>query len=79
MQCNCRTKNDEFKFEDLGKICWLLKNEMSEGDNPPVEILLSTDKGSQMVEYTLLGMDKHLFVSTYMLHVPDKKKIEDVC
>ena len=27
------------------------KNEMIEGDNPPVGILLCTDKGSQMVEY----------------------------
>ena len=45
------------------------KNEMIEGDNPPVGILLCTDKGSQMVEYALSGMDNQLFVSTYMLHL----------
>ena len=27
-----------------------------------------------MVEYALSGMDNQLFVSTYMLHLPDKKK-----
>ncbi len=41
------------------------KNEMIEGDNPPVGILLCTDKGSQMVEYALSGMDNQLFVSTF--------------
>ena len=46
-------------------------------DNPPVGILLCTDKGSQMVEYALSGMDNQLFVSTYMLHLPDKQKLED--
>ena len=40
-------------------------------------ILLCTDKGSQMVEYALSGMDNQLFVSTYMLHLPDKKKLEE--
>ena len=53
------------------------KNEMTDGDNPPVGILLCTDKGSQMVEYALSGMDNQLFVSTYMLHLPDKKKLEE--
>lgn len=53
------------------------KKEMAEGDNPPVGILLCTDKGSQMVEYALSGMDNQLFVSTYMLHLPDKKKLEE--
>ena len=53
------------------------KNEMVEGDNPPVGILLCTDKGSEMVEYALSGMDNQLFVSTYMLHLPDKKKLQE--
>ena len=54
------------------------KNEMMPGDNPPVGILLCTDKGLQMVEYALSGMDNHLFVSTYMLHLPDKRKLEEL-
>ena len=53
------------------------KNEMAEGDNPPVGVLLYTDKGSEMVEYALSGMDNQLFVSTYMLHLPDKKKLQE--
>lgn len=74
------TVSNEFKQEDLGQlnayVGYYKKNEMMQGDNPPVGILLCTDKGSQMVEYALSGMDNQLFVSTYMLHLPDKKKLE---
>ena len=83
LHCNViiELKNDEFKHENLGQlnayVGYYKKNEMTEGDNPPVGILLCTDKGSQMVEYALSGMDNQLFVSTYMLHLPDKKKLEE--
>ena len=83
LHCNViiELKNDEFKHEDLGQlnayVGYYKKNEMMAGDNPPVGILLCTDKGSQMVEYALSGMDNQLFVSTYMLHLPDKKKLEE--
>lgn len=83
LHCNViiELKNDEFKHEDLGQlnayVGYYKKNEMIVGDNPPVGILLCTDKGSQMVEYALSGMDNQLFVSTYMLHLPDKKKLEE--
>lgn len=83
LHCNViiELKNDEFKHEDLGQlnayVGYYKKNEMLPGDNPPVGILLCTDKGSQMVEYALSGMDNQLFVSTYMLHLPDKRKLQE--
>ena len=83
LHCNViiELKNDEFKHEDLGQlnayVGYYKKNEMMPGDNPPVGILLCTDKGSQMVEYALSGMDNQLFVSTYMLHLPDKRKLQE--
>ena len=40
-------------------------------------ILLCTKKGQKMVEYALSGMDNQLFVSQYMLQLPDKKQLED--
>ena len=30
-----------------------------------------------MVEYALAGMDNKLFVSTYMLSLPDKQMLQD--
>ncbi len=83
LHCNViiELKNDEFKHEDLGQlnayVGYYKKNEMTGGDNPPVGILLCTDKGSEMVEYALSGMDNQLFVSTYMLHLPNKKKLQE--
>ena len=74
-------KNEEFSHENLGQlnsyVAYYKKNEMYEGDNPPVGILLCTKKGKQMVEYALSGMDNQLFVSTYMLQIPDKKTLEE--
>ena len=48
---------------------------MIEVDNLPIGILLCTDKGSEMVEYALSGMDNQLFVSTYMFHLPTKEQL----
>ena len=74
-------KNEEFSHENLGQlnayVSYYKENEMQPGDNPPVGILLCTRKGIKMVEYALAGMDNHLFVSTYMLQLPDKKTLED--
>lgn len=74
-------KNEEFSHENLGQlnayVSHYKENEMQPGDNPPVGILLCTRKGKKMVEYALAGMDNNLFVSTYMLQLPDKKTLED--
>lgn len=73
-------KNDEFHHEHLGQlnayVSYFKENEMHEGDNPPVGILLCTRKGKKMVEYALAGMDNQLFVSTYLLQLPDKATLE---
>ena len=74
-------KNEDFSHENLGQlnayVSYYKENEMQSGDNPPVGILLCTRKGKKMVEYALAGMDNQLFVSTYMLQLPDKKTLEN--
>ena len=74
-------KDEEFSHENLGQlnayVSHYKENEMQPGDNPPIGILLCTRKGKKMVEYALAGMDNQLFVSTYMLQLPDKKTLED--
>ena len=83
LHCNViiELKNDEFKHEYLGQlnsyVSYYHENEMNPGDNPPVGILLCTKKGKKMVEYALAGLDNKLFVSTYMLALPDTKQLED--
>ena len=83
LHCNVivELKDDEFKHSDLSQlnayVSYFKENEMNDGDNPPVGILLCTRKGEKMVEYALAGMDNHLFVSTYMLSLPNKAVLQD--
>lgn len=51
---------------------------MTEGDNPPVGILLCTDKNHALVEYALAGMDNQWFVSKYQLELPKKEEMERI-
>ena len=83
LHCNViiELKDDEFRHADLSQlnayVSYFKENEMNLGDNPPVGILLCTRKGDKMVEYALAGMDNDLFVSTYMLSLPDKKALQE--
>ena len=81
LRCNVIVdlKVHEFRYEDFGQlnayVGYYKMNEMADGDNPPCGILLCTKKGPQMVEYALSGMDNQLFVSTYMLQLPNKEQL----
>lgn len=82
LHCNVivELKNDEFHHEHLGQlnayVSYFREHEMHDGDNPPIGILLCTRAGKKMVEYATAGMDNTLFVSTYMLQLPDKSVLE---
>ena len=82
LHCNVivELKNDEFRHEHLGQlnayVSYYKENEMHDGDNLPVGILLCTKAGKKMVEYAIAGMDNKLFVSTYLLQLPDKSVLE---
>jgi predicted nuclease of restriction endonuclease-like (RecB) superfamily len=72
-------KVDGFKHEYLGQlntyVTWFREHETSENDNPPVGILLCTDKNHALVKYALAGMDNRLFVSKYELQLPEEAAI----
>jgi predicted nuclease of restriction endonuclease-like (RecB) superfamily len=73
-------KIEAFTHENLGQlntyVSWYRKNMMAEGDNPPVGILLCTQKDRALVEYALAGMNNNLFVSKYQLELPKKEEIQ---
>jgi predicted nuclease of restriction endonuclease-like (RecB) superfamily len=73
-------KVQSFNHENLGQlntyVSWYRKNMMSKGDNPPVGILLCTQKDHALVEYALAGMDNKMFVSKYQLELPKKEEIQ---
>lgn len=57
-------------------VSWYGSNMMSRGDNPPIGLLLCTQKDHTLVEYALAGMKSRLFVSKYQLELPKKEDIE---
>lgn len=73
-------KAEPFTHANAGQLNTYLsyyrKHEMSEGDRPPVGLLLCTDKDHALAEYALGGMDERLFISTYRLELPDKSQLE---
>ncbi len=44
-------------------------------DNPPVGILLVTDKDNALVEFATADSDKDIFISKYLLELPSKEKL----
>lgn len=73
-------KTGDFSHENIGQlntyVSWYKKNMVLEGDNPPVGILLCTQKNHPLVEFALAGMDNQLFVSKYQLELPKREEIE---
>ncbi|MEF8756429.1 MAG: PDDEXK nuclease domain-containing protein [Accumulibacter sp.] len=69
-----------FSHENIGQlntyVSWYRKNMMTAGDNPPVGILLCTQKDHALVEYALAGIDNGLFVSKYLLELPKKEEMQ---
>lgn len=68
-----------FKPEDAGQmnfyVNWFKANMMHKGDNPPVGILLCSDKDGTEVEFATAGMDQKLFVSRYLVALPSVEKL----
>jgi predicted nuclease of restriction endonuclease-like (RecB) superfamily len=73
-------KIGKFTHADAGQMNVYLnyykENEMTEGDNPPVGIILCADRNDTLVKYATAGMDDRLFVSKYLLKLPEKKVFE---
>jgi hypothetical protein len=74
-------KVNEFDYADAGQMNAYLnyykENEMTEGDNPPIGIILCANKNDTLVKYATSGMDENMFVSKYLLKLPEKKVLEN--
>jgi predicted nuclease of restriction endonuclease-like (RecB) superfamily len=74
-------KIGRFDHADAGQMNVYLNyykaNEMMEGDNPPVGIILCADKDETLVEYATGGMSNELFVSTYLAQLPNREQLLD--
>ena len=72
-------KTHEFTHEDAGQMNFYLNyhidNEMQEGDNPPIGIILCSVKNETVVRYATGALDNQIFVSKYMLQLPDEQTL----
>jgi len=75
-------KSGKFTHADAGQmnfyVNYFRENEMMEGENEPIGIVLCTDKDNTFVKYALGGMSNRIFASKYRLSLPspeDWKKV----
>ncbi len=54
---------------------YLKTEETEEGENPPLGILLCSDKNDAHVEYALGGLSNRIFVSRYLPHIPSQEEL----
>ncbi len=73
-------KVDAFTHEHIGQlntyVTWYKKNMMAPGDNPPIGLLLCTQKDHALVKYALSAVDNKLFVSKYQLELPKEEDLK---
>ncbi len=74
-------KRGEVEHQDVGQMNLYLnyfrKEQNTEGDNPPIGIVLGASKHNVLVEYATESIGNQLFISKYQLYLPDKKQLED--
>lgn len=72
-------KAGDFTHEHLGQlntyVSYYRATQMTEGDQPPVGILLCAGKEEALVEYALAGMNNALFVSRYQVGLPKPEEM----
>ena len=58
-------------------LAYYRKNIMLVDDNEPIGILLCSEVGQEMAEYTMMGTDANMFLSKYQLELPSTERITE--
>ncbi|KIM03975.1 MAG: hypothetical protein KN64_09650 [Sulfurovum sp. AS07-7] len=73
-------KRGEIDHQDIGQMNLYLnyfkKEEATEGDNEPVEIILGGYKNHILVEYATDSIENKILLAKYQLYLPDKTQLE---
>jgi predicted nuclease of restriction endonuclease-like (RecB) superfamily len=74
-------KIGKFDHADAGQmnvyLNYFRENEQAEDDNAPVGLILCGDKNETLARYAISGLDNQLFVSKYLVNLPEKKVLEE--
>jgi predicted nuclease of restriction endonuclease-like (RecB) superfamily len=72
-------KKNEANYKDVGQMNMYLgyfeSEENTEGDNPPIGIVLAKEKDELLIQYALYGITSQLFVSKYQLYLPNEEEL----
>jgi predicted nuclease of restriction endonuclease-like (RecB) superfamily len=71
-----------FSHADAGQMNVYLnyyrEQEMTEGDNPPVGLILCAQKNDTLVRYATTGMAEQLFVGKYQMNLPSEEELRQL-
>lgn len=75
-------KKEEAGYEDVGQMNMYLgyfeNEENTEGDNPPVGIVLAKEKDDLLIQYAMHNISSQLFVNKYQFNLPDREELRKV-
>lgn len=75
-------KKEEAGYEDVGQMNMYLgyfeNEENTEGDNPPIGIVLAKEKDELLVQYAIHNISSQLFVSKYQLYLPNREELQNL-
>jgi predicted nuclease of restriction endonuclease-like (RecB) superfamily len=73
-------KREEAGYEDIGQMNMYLgyfeNEENTEGDNPPIGIVLAKEKDDLLVKYAMHNVSSQLFVNKYQMYLPQKEELQ---
>jgi predicted nuclease of restriction endonuclease-like (RecB) superfamily len=75
-------KKETAGYEDVGQMNMYLgyfeNEENTEGDNPPVGIVLAKEKDDLLVQYAMHNLTSQLFISKYQFYMPDREELRQL-
>ena len=74
-------KKEEAGYEDVGQMNMYLgyfeNEENTEGDSPPIGIVLAKEKDELLVKYAMHNISSQLFISKYQLYLPNREELKN--
>lgn len=75
-------KLGEFTHADSGQMNVYLnyykENEMHDGDNQPIGIIMCASKNENLVKYATSGLPQQVFVSKYLVNLPNEEELKKI-
>ncbi len=75
-------KREEADYQDVGQMNMYLgyfeNEENTEGDHPPIGIVLAREKDDILIQYALHNISSQLFVNKYQLYLPNSEELKQL-